>query len=47
MTRRQLDRDIKRFDAVTELGWLDVRVTVEDTEASVIVRTRKAFAHRA
>jgi hypothetical protein len=46
LTRRQFDRDIRRFDGVTELGWIDVRITVEDTDAVAIDRTRRAFARR-
>jgi len=46
LTRRQFNRDIRRFDAVTELGWTDVRVTVEDTEGVIIDGTRRAFERR-
>jgi hypothetical protein len=46
LSRRQLDNDIRRFEAVTELGWTDVRVTVMDTEGVIIERTRRAFERR-
>ncbi|HEV7422658.1 MAG TPA: hypothetical protein VGO30_22905 [Mycobacterium sp.] len=46
MTRRRFNSDIRRFDAVTELGWMDVRVTVEDTEGVIVERTRRAFERR-
>jgi hypothetical protein len=46
LSSRQFNRDIRRFDAVTELGWIDVRVTVEDTEGVIIERTRRAFERR-
>ena len=46
LSRRRFNSDIRRFDAVTELGWTDVRVTVEDTEAVVVERTRRAFERR-
>lgn len=46
LTRRQLDHDIKRYDAVTELGWLDQRATVEDTDATIVERTRRDFERR-
>ena len=47
MSRRQLDRDIRRAEAVMESGWDDVRVTAEDTDGSIIGRVRRAFARRA
>lgn len=46
LTRRQMDHDIKRYDTVLELGWLDQRVTVEDTDATIIERTRRDFERR-
>ncbi len=46
MSRRQLDRDIRRSEALTELGWDDVRVTAEDTDGSIIGRVGRAFARR-
>jgi hypothetical protein len=45
-SRRQLDRDIRRHDAVTELGWNDVRVTAEDTDGSIVGRVAPARARR-
>lgn len=45
-SRRQLDKDIRRHDAVTELRWIDVRVTVEDTDGSIIGRVARARARR-
>jgi hypothetical protein len=46
LSRWQLDKDIRRFESVTELGWTDVRVTVLDTEGVIIERTRRAFERR-
>ena len=46
LTRRRFNSDIRRHAAVTELGWLDQRVTVEDTDATVIERTRRDFERR-
>jgi hypothetical protein len=46
MSRHQLDRDIRRSEAVTELGRDDVRVTAEDTDGSIIGRVGRAFARR-
>ncbi|MDT5154828.1 MAG: hypothetical protein QOI01_6561 [Mycobacterium sp.] len=43
-TRRQLDRDIRRHGAVTELGWNDVRVTAENTDGSIVGRVARARA---
>jgi hypothetical protein len=45
-SRRRFNNDIKRFEAVTELGWIDVRVTVEDTEGGIIQRVGDARARR-
>jgi hypothetical protein len=41
--RRAFNKDIRRFETVTELGWIDVRVTVEDTPGSI---TRRVAAAR-
>lgn len=40
-------RDIHRFEAVTELGWIDVRVTKADTEGGIISRVQAAWDRRA
>jgi hypothetical protein len=45
-SRHQLDKDIRRHEAVTELGWNDVRVTAEDTDGSIIGRVARARARR-
>jgi hypothetical protein len=44
--RRQFDKDIRRFEAVTEAGWIDVRVTAEDTIATIERRVAAARARR-
>jgi hypothetical protein len=41
-SRRQFDRDIRRHEDVQELGWLDVRITAEDTDGAIIGRVRRA-----
>jgi len=46
MSRHRFNSDIRRHDIVTERGWIDVRVTVEDTDAVTIDRTRRAFERR-
>jgi hypothetical protein len=45
--RRQFNKDIRRAEALTELGWIDVRVTAEDTEGGVIGRVSAAWDRRA
>jgi len=40
------NNDIHRMDALIELGWIVIRVTVEDTPASIIQRIRVALAGR-
>jgi very-short-patch-repair endonuclease len=44
--RRQFNKDIRRAEALAELGWAAVRVTAEDTEAGVIGRVEAAWARR-
>ena len=34
----RFNKDIRRHDAVTELGWMDIRVTSRDTEGGIIGR---------
>ena len=40
------NKGIRRHDELTELGWIDVRVTKRDTEGAVIGRVAAAFARR-
>ena len=40
------NKGIRRHDELTELGWIDVRVTKRDTEGGVIGRVAAAFARR-
>jgi len=44
--RRQFNKDIIRAEALTELGWISVRVTAEDTEGGVIARVSAAWDRR-
>jgi hypothetical protein len=44
--RRQFNKDIRRAEDLTELGWIDVRVTAEDTEGGVIARVSTAWDRR-
>lgn len=46
-TPQQIRRDIRRHEAVTELRWIDVRVTSEDTDGAIIGRVKRAWARRA
>jgi hypothetical protein len=46
MDRRRFNHDIRRAEAVAELGWIDVRVTAEDTEGGVIARVSAAWDRR-
>jgi very-short-patch-repair endonuclease len=44
--RRQFNRDIARIDALTELGWIVVRVTAEDTPGGILGRISAAWSRR-
>jgi hypothetical protein len=44
--RRQFNRDIARFEALSELGWIVVRVTVEDVPGGILRRVAAAWARR-
>jgi hypothetical protein len=44
--RRQFNKDIRRADSLTDLGWIDIRVTAEDTEGGVIARVSTAWERR-
>lgn len=39
-------KDIRRHDAVTDLGWTDIRVTSQDTEARILDRLQRAWDRR-
>jgi hypothetical protein len=45
--RRRFNKDIQRAETVSQLGWIDVRVTAEDTEGGVIARVSAAWDRRA
>ncbi|OBI83750.1 hypothetical protein [Mycobacterium sp. 1245805.9] len=44
--RRRFNKDIRRVEAVTALGWIDIRVTAEDTQGSIIWRVLAAWDRR-
>ncbi|BCI55366.1 hypothetical protein NIIDNTM18_46440 [Mycolicibacterium litorale] len=43
----RFNKDIHRHEAITELGWIDIRVTSRDTEGGIIARLRSAWRQRA
>ncbi|KAA1248729.1 hypothetical protein F0Q45_18995 [Mycobacterium simiae] len=45
--RRQFNRDIARFEALADLGWIVVRVTVEDVPGGILRRVAAVRARRA
>jgi hypothetical protein len=45
--RRQFNKDITRLETLTDLGWVLVRVTADDTEGGVVARVRAAWERRA
>lgn len=45
-SRRQFDKDIRRLEALIEAGWIVIRVTAEDTPATVERRVAAARARR-
>lgn len=45
--RRQFNKDITRMEALTELGWIVVRVTVEDVPGGILRRVSAAWGRRA
>jgi hypothetical protein len=42
----RFNKDIRRHDDATDLGWIDVRVTSHDTEGGIVRRLAAAFARR-
>lgn len=46
VNRWVFNNDIRRSEALTELGWKHLRFTAEDTEGSIIARVRAAWTRR-
>lgn len=46
LSARQFGHDIRRAEAVAKRGWIDVRITKEDTVGGIIARVGDARAHR-
>jgi hypothetical protein len=44
--RVRSNKDIRRHEDVTELGWIDIRVTVQDTEGGILRRVAAAWDRR-
>jgi very-short-patch-repair endonuclease len=44
--RRQFNRDIARYEALLDLGWMAIRVTAEDTRGGILGRVASAWARR-
>jgi len=42
----RFNKDIRRHEEVTELGWIDLRVTSRDTEGGIIRRVQAAWDRR-
>lgn len=42
----RFNKDIHRHDAMTELGWIDLRITSRDTEGGIVRRLQAAWARR-
>lgn len=42
----RFNKDIRRHDEITDLGWIDVSVTSRDTEGGILQRIAKAWARR-
>ena len=42
----QFNKDVRRHDNLTELGWTDIRVTSLDTEAVIIARLTREWTRR-
>ncbi len=46
INRRRFNHDIRKAEAVAELGWIDIRVTAEDTEGGIVRRLSTAWRRR-
>jgi uncharacterized protein DUF559 len=44
--RRQFNKDIRRAEALNDLGWINIRITAEDTEGGVIARISAGWDRR-
>lgn len=46
ISRPQFQRDIERYEALAELGWIAVRVTAANTKGGILQRLESAWAKR-
>ncbi len=46
ITRAAFNKGIRRHETMTQLGWIDIRITVEDTEAGILGRVSDAWTRR-
>ena len=44
--RRQFHRDIARYEALSDLGWIVIRVTADDTLGGILHRVAAAWSRR-
>ncbi|OBH92982.1 hypothetical protein [Mycobacterium sp. E2733] len=44
--RRQFNRDIARYEALADLGWVAIRVTADDTRGGILGRVAAAWTRR-
>jgi hypothetical protein len=47
MSRARINHDIRKAEAVAELGWIDLRVTADDGEGGIVRRLSAAWRRRA
>jgi hypothetical protein len=46
MSRARINHDIRKAEAVAELGWIDLRVTADDSEGGIVRRLSAAWCRR-
>jgi hypothetical protein len=46
MSRARINHDIRKAEAVAELGWIDLRVTADDGEGGIVRRLSAAWRRR-
>jgi hypothetical protein len=46
ISRPQFQRDIERYEALAELGWIAIRVTAANTKGGILQRLESAWAKR-
>ena len=46
VNRRRFNHDIRKAETVAEMGWIDIRVTAEDSEGGIVRRLTAAWRRR-